>query len=295
MVRETIVDDEPVLDVGTISTGASPIACSKCSRVLGIVIRVTFSMAVLILLTGSLAAYGQGSNRGAPRVVVSLVDPVDYPDSSHAWPDGEPVTVECWGNQADRLHTRTLVREQRARDRVSAAVDMARLVAEAAASRYVSFVAQNATPSELNKAKAAMDSANAELERLRAELDDAFERELDRIRQDGPARLGAITIRTDNGMRYGWMTDASRPNVPTFRNVDEVFPRNDDLPDLTHLALTRQELDEAIARGDPNQIVRAMDARDSAFTVLAGAFDAQEKRNTLSNAIRRDAIEACAR
>ena len=203
--------------------------------------------------------------------------------------------LNAGGNQADRLHTRTLVREQRARDRVSAAVDMARLVAEAAASRYVSFVAQNATPSELNKAKAAMDSANAELERLRAELDDAFERELDRIRQDGPARLGAITIRTDNGMRYGWMTDASRPNVPTFRNVDEVFPRNDDLPDLTHLALTRQELDEAIARGDPNQIVRAMDARDSAFTVLAGAFDAQEKRNTLSNAIRRDAIEACAR
>lgn len=258
------------------------------------VTRITIPI-TLILLTGSLVAYGQGLNRGAPSIVVSLVDPADHPDSSHAWPVGELITVECWGNQADRLHTRTFVREQRARDRVSAAVDMARLVAEAASSRYVSFIAQDATPSELTKAKAAMDSANAELERLRAELDDAFERASNRIRQDGPARLGVITIRTDNGMRYGWMTDTSRPNVPTFRNVDEVFPRNDDLPDPTHWALTQQEFDEAIARGDPNQILRAMDARDSASAVLAGAFDAQEKRDALSNAIRRDVLEACAR
>ena len=110
-----------------------------------------------------------------------------------------------------------------------------------------------------------------------------------------PARLGVITIRTNNGMRFGWMTNTSRPDVPTFRNVDEVFPRNDDLPDPAHLTLIQQEFDEVIARGNPNQIVLAMEARDASSAVLAGAFDAQEKRNALSNAIRRDALKACAR
>ena len=75
------------------------------------VTRITTTIA-LIFLTGSLAAYGQEPNRGVPRVFASLVDPADYPDSSHTWPVGEPIIVECWGNQADRLHTRTFLREQ---------------------------------------------------------------------------------------------------------------------------------------------------------------------------------------
>ncbi len=68
------------------------------------VTRITITSA-LILLTGSLTTYGQESNRGAPRVFASLVDPADYPDSSHAWPVGEPITVECWGIGCTLAHS----------------------------------------------------------------------------------------------------------------------------------------------------------------------------------------------
>ncbi len=181
---------------------------------------------------------------------------------------------------------------------------MARLVAELAGSRYVSFIAQNATPSELAEVKAARDSANAELERLRGEWDDAMERSTNRTLQDGPARLGVITIRTNNGMRYGWVTHTSPPNVPTFCNVDEVFPRNNEIPQgsIDLMVTTQQEIEEAAARfdeaaprGDVNEFLRAMDARDSASALITDALDAQKKRNALSDAIRRDALETCAR
>ena len=159
------------------------------------VTRITITSA-LLLLTGSLATYGHESNRGAPRVFASLVDPADYPDSSHAWPVGEPITVECWGNQADRLHTRTFLREQRARDRVSAAVDMARLVCRTR--RFpATYHSSHRMPRRVNwsrlKPHGIRPTRNSNV--YAAEWDDAIERSTNRILQDGPARLGVITIR----------------------------------------------------------------------------------------------------
>ena len=83
-----------------------------------------------------------------------------------------------------------------------------------------------------------------------------------------------------------------------------MFPRNDEIPqDSIDLAVTTQQefeeaaarFDEAAPRGDVNEFLRAMDARDSASAVITDALDAQKKRNALSDAIRRDALEACAR
>ena len=53
---------------------------------------VLFVFVAIALFIAVLAAYGQRSTRPAPRVMVSLVDPADYPDSPHEWPSGPPIS-----------------------------------------------------------------------------------------------------------------------------------------------------------------------------------------------------------
>ena len=265
---------------------------------------VLFVFVAISLFIAVLAAYGQRSTRPAPRVMVSLVDPADYPDSPHEWPSGPPITIECWGDEADQRRTRAFARSRRNDARLRAAIDTADLEAKLAGFRYVSWLVQDATPRELAEAKTASDEADANLERLRGEESAIMDEQLVNIvsSRTSPHPLTAITIRAANGMRYGWMvtTGVPHPDAPAFLNVEEVFPYDLGFQDTTRVEAAQAEVSEqreqAAARSlDPEAFVRAELALEAATGVFLEAWEATRSRNALHDAIRQDALEACAR
>ena len=264
---------------------------------------VLFVFVAIALFIAVLAAYGQRSTRPAPRVMVSLVDPADYPGSPHEWPSGPPITIECWGDEADQRRTRAFARSRRNAARLRAAIDTADLEAKLAGSRYVSWFVQDATPRELAEAKTASDEADANLERLRGEESALMDEQLANIvsSRTSPHPLTAITIRAANGMRYGWRTTGvPHPDAPAFLNVEEVFPYDLGSPDTTRVEAAQADVSEqreqAAARSlDPEAFVRAELALEAATGVFGEAWEATRRRNALHDAIRQDALEACAR
>ena len=265
--------------------------------------RIALHVAITIFIAVP-AAGEQGSTPYAPRVGVSLVEPADYPGSPHEWPVGQPITIECWGDAADQRRTRTLARSQRNAARLRAAIDTADLEAKLAGSRYVSWLVQEATPLELAEAKTANGEAAANLERLRGEESALMDERLANIvsSRTSPHPLTAITIRAANGMRYGWRrtTGVPHPDAPAFRNVEEVFPYDHVLPDPTRGEAAQAEVATALERADagnfePEAFNRAWNASEAAGGVFLEALEARGRRNALHDAMRQDALEACAR
>ena len=258
--------------------------------------RVMISL-VVTLVTACAGGCREMPNDVSPRVFASLVEPADYPDSPHAWPAGEPITIECWGNETTRQHSRDAVRATRALDSRDSAVDKARLIREAAVSRYLYFLSANSHPSELATVETAMDLAEADYERLQAELDDFRDLTLENSSARFPAL--AITLRTGNGTRYGWRPDRrNRPDMPSFQNVDDIFPpgRLELLvPSMKMLNESRHEYEQALASRDVEENIRAWQTLEFAEAAVANELEAWERRNALSRAISRDALEACAR
>ena len=250
-------------------------------------------------------------DKTAPRVFESMIDPSDYPGSPHAWPVGEPIVIECWGNAEDRRRTRALVRARLEVERSTAAYTLA-VAREEAARWKVLWNATNGAlaryrgddppPTPAADAKAAYDAAHAELERRRAAELAAF-KDLNQIR-DGwtsagePWSLAAVTLRTANGTRYGFHGDVAHPDVPTVPDARQVFPVAP-WPDsaLVEAAATANgEYQRALAR-DPHGIetAEAYATREAANARLTAANDEHERREALRLAIQRDALEACAR
>ena len=63
-------------------------------------------VAVILVAAGFMGCGGVSGVIG-PRTHALAVDPADYPHSESRWPDGQPITVECWG---DAKHRSGLVR-----------------------------------------------------------------------------------------------------------------------------------------------------------------------------------------
>ena len=245
------------------------------------------------------AACTQSSDRPASRVLESLVIPFEYPSSPHAWPAGEPIWIECWGDEADRRQARDLALYRRKHDRLSGALEVAEAVADSERTRWANWMIGRATPSELADAKAAYDVAQAEVERLREERESLSLLLLALARgwRDGNHRHphSAITLRTANGTRYGWSLELASDDVPVLADVEDVFPRDRGLPDFDSLAATEERLEQAVTTGDAAAITRAWTARDDAQDGFVAEREARQRANALRDAIDLDALEACAR
>ena len=68
--------------------------------------RSSVVVAVVLVVAGFMGC-GRASRVVGPRTFVLAVDPADYPHSESRWPDGQSITVECWG---DATHTHGLDR-----------------------------------------------------------------------------------------------------------------------------------------------------------------------------------------
>ena len=250
-------------------------------------------------------------DKTAPRVFESMIDPLDYPGSPHAWPVGEPIMIECWGNAEDRRRTRAAVRARLEAERSATAHTLAVAREEAARwkvlwnSTYGEFARYRgdaAPPTPAAEANAAHDAARAELERHEAAML-AASGHLNQIR-DGwtsagePWPLTAVTLRTANGTRYGFPDDVAHPDVLTVPDARQVFPVAPwpDIALVESAATANGEYQRALAR-DPYAIetAEAYATREAASARLMAAHDEHERRDALRVAIQRDALEACAR
>ena len=257
-----------------------------------------FTVAGLLLCLMVPVSCTQGSDHPAPRVLESLVIPSDYPSSPHAWPAGEPIWIECWGDEADRRQARDLALYQRKHDRLSDALEVAEAVADSEGARWVNWIGR-ATPSELSDAKAAYEVARARVERLQEERESLRPLlfTLARRWRDGNHRhpRSAITLRTANGTRYGWNPEPASDNVSVLADIEDVFPRDEGLPDLESFAAAEERLEQAATTGDATAITRAWTARDEAEDGFVTEMAARRRANALRDAIDLDALEVCAR
>lgn len=240
----------------------------------------------------------QGSDDPEPRVFQSLVIPSEYPFSPHAWPAGEPIWIECWGDEADRRQARDLALYRRKRDRLENALKVAEAVANHERALLVNWVGR-ATPSELADQKAAYEVAQAEVERLQEERESLTPLALALTRgwRDGNQRhpLSVITFRTANGTRYGWNPEwnpeRESEDVPMHADVEDVFPHNPGLPELETFFAAQERLKQAFTTGDAAAVTSASTALDE----TEDALEALDRANALSDAIELDALESCAR
>ena len=176
-------------------------------------------------------------DEAAPRVFESMIDLSDYPGSPHAWPVGEPIMIECWGNAEDRRRTRAAVLAQLEAERGTTAHTLAVAREETARWKalwnamygdFARYRGDAVPPTPAAEANAAHDAARAELERHETAMLAAFD-DLNKIR-DGwtsagePWPLTAVTLRTANGTRYGFPDDVAHPDVPRAAVARQVFP-----------------------------------------------------------------------
>ena len=175
---------------------------------------------------------------------------------------------------------------------------MAEAVAESEGTRWVNWIGR-ATPSELADAKAAYEVAQAEVKRLREERRSLEPLLLALVRswREGNRRhpRSAITLHTVNGTRYGWSPELASDAVPVFANVEDVFPRDRELPDVKSVAAADERFEQAVAGGDNTAITRAWTARNKAEDGLLAEMEARQRANALRDAIDLDVLEACAR
>lgn len=255
-----------------------------------------FTVAGLILCLMVPVSGMQGSDDSARRVLQSLVVPSEYPSSPHAWPAGEPIWIECWGDEVDRRQARDLALYLRKRDRLEHALEVARAVADHEGALWANWIGR-ATPSELADQKAAYELAQAEVERLQEEEKSLAPLVPALIRgwRDERHPLSTITFRTANGTRYGWNPEwnpeRASEDVPMRADVGDVFPRDLGLPELETLVAAQKRLRQASTTGDAAAVTRASTARDEA----EDALEALDRANALRDAIELDALEACAR
>ena len=221
---------------------------------------------------------------------VSLVSPADYPASPHRWPAGAPIVIECWGGAEDQQRTRRLARAKRAANRLEFARELASAKREVARMTFWRAVTRRSSNArEKAEAEAAVDAANAELERVSAEWKATASAMLDML-----VEQPSFTLRTANGTRYGWNPEHARSGLPFFRDVGDVFPEDRVFDHAAWNALRAAE--GAVERAKtPDDILRAGDALRSAKEPLSRSLAEQDNRNALRDAIRQDALEACAR
>ena len=210
-----------------------------------------FTVAGLLLCLMVPVSGMQGSDDPAPRVFQSLVIPSEYPSSPHAWPAGEAIWIECWGDEADRRQARDVALYLRKRDRLENALEVAEAVADYERALLVNWVGR-ATPGELADQKAAYEIAQAEVERLQEERESLrpLVPALMRGWRDGHHPLSAITFRTANGTRYGRNPEQASDDMPMRADVEDVFPRDGGLPELEALVAAQERLMQASTTGD---------------------------------------------
>ena len=258
-------------------------------RVLAVVVVVGTVVAAGAI--SSISSRQRTDEERSPRgTFESLVSPADYPESPHAWPAGEPIVIECWGDAQDQRRTRRLARSFRKANRLESAQELATAKREIAGMTLWQAVTDNPNAREYEAEAAAADAANAEVERLSAELHATTLAMFDLYQQAGPP---SFTLRTANGTRYGWDPERRRTGLPPFRDVGHVFPIDRVFQHTEWNAVRAAEaaLDQATNGGFGRHFLRARSARDA----LESALDEQNRRNALGVAIRQDAREACAR
>lgn len=152
-----------------------------------------------LIVVACLVALGSGfltaflSGPAPPRRAFrSVVDPADHPMSPHAWPEGVPIIIECWGGAADRDRARTLSLATSAGRKA-----LGEVLADDSQDAWTGRSAELTEPSRL----------------------------LDTWTVEGvPHPLAMITLGTPAGSRYRWSSRAWVEDDPLFPPVRERFP-----------------------------------------------------------------------